>query len=63
MALDSYNAEQFAQRLMLALAETGKLEVKGSGQANSTESGSSRAEIDAAYLGSLYRELVNEFQK
>ncbi|WP_369326531.1 hypothetical protein AB6N01_20620 [Alcaligenes nematophilus] len=66
MALNEAQANGFAQQLLLAMAGSGDLKTLGP---NTTSSGieiekqAARGERDAAYLASLYRNLVTGLQK
>lgn len=63
MALPDYDAGQFAQKLLIALAENGAIEMKGTKSATSTDAAVNRGTADAAYLSSLYRSLVAGLQE
>ncbi|MGO3712869.1 MULTISPECIES: hypothetical protein [Alcaligenes] len=63
MALDTDDAQGLANRVLIALAENGKLQLRGVEANSDLRVAEDRGKSDAAYIGSLYRELINELQK
>lgn len=66
MALNEAQANGFAQQLLLAIAASGEIKTLGpstSSTATEPERQAARGERDAAYLASLYRNLVAGLQK
>lgn len=66
MALDQHEASRFAKELLVAIAQSGEMKLIGP---NATAGGAEverqhqRGEKDAAYLASLYRNLVDGLQE
>lgn len=63
MAMNDAVADNYARELMLALAQSGSLKLRGASAASSAGSSEHLGVQDAAYLSSLYREFVSGFQK
>lgn len=63
MALNKDQAAGLAKELMLALAQSGSLKLRGASAASVSGSSTNLGAQDAAYLSSLYRNLAEGFQK
>lgn len=62
MALDKVYAESLAEKLILTLAQSGSLKIAGATTTNDLETVQRVGSRDAAYLTSLYRDLVKGLQ-
>lgn len=63
MALDQHSADVLAQKIIVNMAESGSLNLRGSASSQSSQTAVTVGERDAAYLVSLYRNLVNGLTK
>lgn len=63
MALDKVQADVLAQKIIVNMAESGSLTLRGSAASQSSQIAAAVGERDAAYLCSLYRSLVDGLTK
>ena len=63
MAMNEQQSIGAAKELMVALAQSGALHIQGNGNNSIIDAANRRAEADAEYLATLYRELIAGLQK